>query len=146
MYSGKSVFILFLCCWISWLAQGQKNASPKNRVISKVIQADVIPRLTVDSLRHSFGTIPQGKPVECWFMLTNTGKSEIILNDINAPCGCTTPVWEKGLRLPPGKRTPVRVIYDAARTGPFEKRLTVYYNDGYFKDLFILGEVLAHPD
>ena len=44
---------------------------------------------------HDFGTINEGDIVETTFDFTNTGKSELIITNATATCGCTVPEWPK---------------------------------------------------
>ena len=46
-------------------------------------------------LEHDFGSLPQGKPVTYEFEFTNTGDQPLILDNVQASCGCTTPTWTK---------------------------------------------------
>ena len=40
---------------------------------------------------YSFGKIPQGRPVIHIFEIENTGKDPLLLENVQASCGCTTP-------------------------------------------------------
>ena len=44
---------------------------------------------------HDFGSLPQGKPVTWEFEFTNLGKEPLVLENVSASCGCTTPSWTK---------------------------------------------------
>lgn len=44
---------------------------------------------------HDFGIINEGDVVETTFSFKNTGKSELIITNATAPCGCTVPSWPK---------------------------------------------------
>lgn len=94
---------------------------------------------------HDFGKIPQGKPVTYVFMLENTGKDSLKLDNVQASCGCTTPEWNKAA-IAPGTKSSIKVGYNAAAEGPFEKTITVYYNGGQTKVLIIKGSVWKTPD
>ena len=43
----------------------------------------------------SFGKIPQGRPVIHIFEIENTGKEPLLLENVQASCGCTTPEWSR---------------------------------------------------
>ncbi len=94
---------------------------------------------------HDFGKIPQGKPVTYIFMLENTGKDSLKLDNVQASCGCTTPEWSKAA-IASGTKSSIKVGYNAAAEGPFEKTITVYYNGGQTKVLIIRGTVWKTPD
>ena len=89
---------------------------------------------------HDFGKIPQGKPVTTYFELTNTGKTPLVLENVQASCGCTTPEWSKA-PIEPGTSTKIKVGYNAAAEGFFQKTITVQYNGNSVKQLTITGTV-----
>lgn len=93
---------------------------------------------------HDFGEIPQNKPAEHEFTFTNTGKEPIILQRVQASCGCTTPSYSKDPILP-GKTGSVKAAYNAAAAGHFSKTVTVFSNIGT-KVLTIKGNVEKAPD
>ena len=53
------------------------------------------PVITFSRTEHDFGTINEGDIVETIFDFTNTGKSELIITNATATCGCTVPEWPK---------------------------------------------------
>ncbi|HOA38584.1 MAG TPA: DUF1573 domain-containing protein [Flavihumibacter sp.] len=89
---------------------------------------------------HDFGSIPQGKPATYAFVLTNTGSQPMELEHVSASCGCTTPEWTKGT-IPPGGKSIITVGYNAAAEGKFEKTITIAYNKGQVRTVFIKGQV-----
>ena len=52
-------------------------------------------KIKFDTLEHDFGNMPQGKPVSYDFGFTNTGAEPLVLENVKASCGCTTPTWTK---------------------------------------------------
>lgn len=92
-----------------------------------------------------FGTIPQGKPVKHNFTFTNNGKAPIVIQNVQASCGCTTPVWPKEPILP-GKSEVIEVGFNAAAAGGFNKSITITSNAVEpTKMLYIKGTVEAAP-
>lgn len=73
---------------------------------------------------HSFGKIPQGKPVTHDFTFTNISKEPIVIEKAQASCGCTTPKWPQE-PIMPGKTGTINVGYNAAAVSPFEKTITI---------------------
>jgi len=94
---------------------------------------------------HSFSSIPQGKPVYYTFEIVNTGKTAIKLDDVHASCGCTTPEWSRD-PIAPGETAKIKVGYNAAAEGYFEKYITVTYNTSQTKQLKITGTVWKAPE
>ncbi len=89
---------------------------------------------------HDFGTIRHGRPVTYTFEFTNTGKEAFKIENVSASCGCTTPEWSKEL-VAPGASSSITVGYNAASEGKFEKSVTIFYNSGKTKTIYIKGEV-----
>src|SRR5580698_10167170 len=48
----------------------------------------------------TFGEVPEGPQVTHEFKFTNTGKEPLVLSNVKASCGCTTPSWPKEPILP----------------------------------------------
>jgi len=84
-------------------------------------------QLTVTSSTHDFGNIKQGVPAVYDFEVKNTGNQPLIIQDVKPSCGCTTPEWPKTPILP-GKTAKIKVSYDAASAGPFNKSIFVKSN------------------
>lgn len=83
--------------------------------------------ITFDKEIHDFGVIPQNQPATYMFYFTNTGKEPLIITNVTASCGCTTPEWSKE-PIPPKKKGFVKATYNAAAAGPFSKNVTVLSN------------------
>ncbi|NMH29262.1 DUF1573 domain-containing protein [Flavobacterium silvaticum] len=90
----------------------------------------------------SLGDIPQGKPKEVEFSFTNTGKSDVIITNVKASCGCTTTDYTK-TPVKPGETAFVKATFNAANKGAFSKTLTVTTNaDAEPKILNFKGTVI----
>ncbi|GAB3170031.1 DUF1573 domain-containing protein [Telluribacter humicola] len=92
---------------------------------------------------HSFGKIEQGKPVTHEFTFTNSGTDPIVISNVSASCGCTTPSYTKDPVLP-GKTGSIKATYNAAAMGTFNKSVTVFSNsESPSITLFLKGEVVS---
>jgi len=100
--------------------------------------------LLLKETTHSFGKIPQGRPVTHVFEVVNTGKEPLLLENVQASCGCTTPEWSKA-PIAPGATVPIKVGYNAYAEGHFNKTVSILYNNGQAKTLTITGEVYKLP-
>lgn len=88
------------------------------------------------------GEIPQGKPVQVEFEFTNTGEVPVVINSVQASCGCTTTDYAKTPVLP-GEKTKIKATYNAAAKGAFKKTVTVSTNaEEQPKVLIIKGTVI----
>lgn len=94
-----------------------------NKKTSKTV-ADKTAAIKWTNQQISVGEIPQGKPVTFEFVFTNTGKEPVLITDVKAGCGCTTPDYSKS-PVKPGEKGIVKAIYNAAAVGPFTKNVTV---------------------
>lgn len=94
---------------------------------------------------HDFGNISQGKPVSFTFLAKNISKEAITLQSITASCGCTTPEFKPGV-YNPGQTFPIKVTYNAANPGAFQKTVTIIMNGDKMETLHIKGTVVANSD
>lgn len=101
--------------------------------------------LSIKETTHDFGKIPQGKPVYYSFEITNTGKDPMVISNVQTSCGCTTPEWSKEPIVPNGT-SKIKVGYNAAAEGHFEKYITISYNQNLSKQLIIKGTVWKGPE
>ena len=101
--------------------------------------------LKLKETEHDFGKIPQGKPVYYSFEITNSGSQPLKLDDVHASCGCTTPEWSRDA-IAPGATAIIKVGYNAAAEGGFDKAITITYNSNQTKLLKIKGIVWKAPE
>lgn len=100
--------------------------------------------LQFKELEYDFGSVPQGKPVYHFFEIKNTGSKPVSLNDVHASCGCTTPEWSKDA-IAPGATAKIKIGFNAAAEGAFEKFISVQYNGSVQKQIKIKGSVWQAP-
>lgn len=100
--------------------------------------------LELKEFSYDFGSIAQGKPVYHVFQIVNKGTVPLKLDNVQASCGCTTPEWSKD-PIAPGATDKIKVGYNAASEGHFEKMVTITYNGNNTKQIIIKGEVWRAP-
>jgi len=99
--------------------------------------------LWLNEEKHDFGKIPLGTPVYTTFELK--GLNDVLkLELVQAGCGCTTPEFKAG-SYKAGESVKIKVGFNAAAPGPFNKPVTIFYNDGQQKVIYIAGEVETTP-
>ena len=133
----KKIFTLFAAfLFISVASFAQQNTQKKDG-----------PQISFKEEMHDFGKIREGIVAEYEFKFTNTGNQPLILSDVRASCGCTTPAWSKEPVMP-GKTGMIKVAYNSAgRPGAFNKSITITTNiPDETKVLFIKGEVMPVAD
>lgn len=91
---------------------------------------------------YDFGVIEEGEKVEHEFTFTNTGSSPLIISNVQASCGCTTPEYSKN-PIAPGDQGLVKVVFNSAgQLGKQHKVITVTSNAASRNTLLHLrGEV-----
>ncbi|MBD2766683.1 DUF1573 domain-containing protein [Hymenobacter sp. BT664] len=103
--------------------------------------------LQFETDNHDFGKVPEGTMATYVFKFKNTGNQPIVIANVQASCGCTTPDWTKTPVLP-GKSGMVQAVYNSAgRPGVFNKTVTVTSNATEpSKALSIKGTVLTKEE
>ena len=99
------------------IIKGEKEAGQVGNVTS----------VSVDQTVMDFGSFPQSEKQEKSFVLTNTGKGLLVIQDIVTSCGCTKVEYSKE-PVRPGGALEVKVIYEAEQAAQFMKKVTVYCN------------------
>jgi hypothetical protein len=150
----KKTFLFSIILLSSQLVMGQAKpqiASANMPTTGEVANTQAAPStsLTIENMYfknpiYDFGTIQEGPTAEHEFEFTNTGKEPIIISNVSASCGCTTPSYSKDPVLP-GKKGTIKAIYNTqGRVAPFTKTITITSNAG-IKVLTIKGEVEKAP-
>jgi hypothetical protein len=92
---------------------------------------------------HQFGKIRQKVPVTYVFTFTNNGAKPAVIETASADCGCTTPVYSNEPILK-GKKSTIKVTYNAEAMGTFKKNVNVKFFDAQLPIvLTIEGEVVS---
>lgn len=91
-----------------------------------------------------FGTVKEGAIVEHIYAFENTGEAPVILSQVSASCGCTTPSYTQTPVLP-GKKGEIKVSFDSnGQVGKQQKIVTVVSNAANgVTTVQLKGEVLA---
>ena len=84
-------------------------------------------QVSVDQTELDLGSFPKEEKQECSFILSNTGKGLLVIQDIITSCGCTKVEYSKA-PVRPGGALEVKVIYEAEQAEYFNKRITIYCN------------------
>lgn len=100
-------------------------------------------KITFEKTEHNFGSFMEAAGVQTTtFKFKNTGTVPLILNNVRASCGCTTPKWTRDPIAPNGSGE-ITVSYDPKnRPGAFTKSITVGSNaENSTVNLTITGQV-----
>ncbi|MBQ6236760.1 MAG: DUF1573 domain-containing protein [Bacteroidales bacterium] len=116
----KKFFLLSLFVSMAFATINAQEAKPQEQ------PADG-PKITFTEQEHNYGTIKKGGDGNCEFTFTNDGNEPLILSNVKASCGCTTPSWTKEPVMP-GQTGTIKVRYNTNNVGGFTKTITVTSN------------------
>ncbi|HNW50070.1 MAG TPA: DUF1573 domain-containing protein [Prolixibacteraceae bacterium] len=116
----KKIFsiLIALTCVVSLYAQQPTTAAADTTAKAKIV---------FETLAHDFSVITAGGDGNCSFRFKNEGNAPLILSNVQASCGCTTPSWTREPVMP-GTEGEIKVHYDTNRIGTFSKSITVTSN------------------
>jgi hypothetical protein len=117
----KKVFVVMIACFFTAATQAQTTIPPAK---------DIDKMVTFTNIDYDFGRIPSHKPVEYNVTIKNTSKDTVIIKEVKAGCGCTTPKYRSNEKILPGKSTFITLGFNGDAVGQFEKTVDIYFNDG----------------
>jgi hypothetical protein len=105
------------------------------------------PAIKFNNETFDFGEVFEGKLASHEFEVVNTGNQPLVINNVQASCGCTSPHWTRE-PIMPGKTGIIKATYNSGgRPGQFNKSLTITSNAGNGnKTIFIKGNVIKKED
>jgi hypothetical protein len=98
--------------------------------VSSVTPSDptTLGKFSFQEMEFDFGTIDEGKVIEHIFKFTNEGEAPLVISNITASCGCTSPDWSKA-PVKPGEEGFVKVIFNStAKPGTQAPTVTIQAN------------------
>ena len=103
-----------------------------------------IGRMEFTESAYDFGQISEGEIVNHTFTFKNTGDHPVILAQVSASCGCTTPTYTSTPILP-GKTGQIEVEFNSdGQVGQQQKIITIASNaESNIMTVQLKGEVLA---
>ena len=117
--------------------------APVKTIVSRI--AVTASSIVWNSETIDVGQIPQNTPKPIVFEFKNTGKTAIIITNVQGSCGCTATDYTK-TPIAPGNSGKVTATYNAAIAGGFTKTVSVTTNvEATVKVLTIKGTVVAVP-
>jgi hypothetical protein len=86
-----------------------------------------MPEIYFENTTYDYGNIEFNSDGLCEFTFKNTGKEPLLLTNVKASCGCTTPTWPKE-PIKKGDSGTIVVKYNTKLTGAFTKTIRVSSN------------------
>lgn len=146
----KSIITMFVIAAFSFSAAAQEAAKPakKEKPAKAKTEKTEAPASTTKqagpvvfkALEINRPNIAFGADETFTFEFKNTGKTPVIISNVQTSCGCTT-ADKPSEPVQPGKSSKISVKYDTKRVGDFTKTITVTTNVGDPIVLTIKGKV-----
>jgi hypothetical protein len=99
--------------------------------------------ISFDKQVHDFGTVNEGDVVETSYLVTNSGKTDLVITNAKASCGCTVPVWPKA-PIKPGESGEIKVKFNTkGKPNKQQKTITLTTNTESGREILTLkGSVI----
>ncbi|MEO7530789.1 MAG: DUF1573 domain-containing protein, partial [Sediminibacterium sp.] len=82
------------------------------------------------NIDYDMGKIATGQPLEYNVTIKNISSETVVLKEVKAGCGCTSPKYRTGEKILPGKSTYITLGFNGDAHGDFTKTADIYFNDG----------------
>ncbi len=107
------------------------------------IDKETLPILSFEELEHDFGKILEGEKVSYTFSFENTGKSPLVISQVEPSCGCTMAKDWSTAPYSPGDKGSITVEFDSnKRPGKQNKTISIIANTfPAVTKLTLVGEV-----
>lgn len=113
---------------IAQLETSGSSITPVNAQTSQAADPSTLGQFEFGQMEYDFGAIPEGQVVEKIFNFTNNGQAPLVISNITASCGCTSPDWTK-TPVSPGETGFVKVVFNSAgKTGTQAPTVTIQAN------------------
>ena len=135
MFSYKLFFGFFIAlCIVTASCNQQNNKNISSDIVTNPNTADGItdttnlPVFKFAEEIHDFGKVNQGEKVSYYFKFKNIGKSDLIISDAKATCGCTVADYPK-TPVAPGAEGTIGVTFNTEDKKDFQhKTITIIAN------------------
>ncbi len=113
---------------IAQLETSNTAVTPVNAQTTQPADPSTLGQFEFPEMEFDFGTIKEGQVVEHIFNFTNNGEAPLVISNITASCGCTSPDWTK-TPVKPGEDGFVKVVFNStAKSGNQAPTVTIQAN------------------
>src|SRR5437868_688356 len=109
----------FLYCLLCFVYSQAQETAPAKKDVDKLV--------SITNTDYDMGKISAGKPFEYNLVIKNISKDTVVLQDVKAGCGCTTPKFRAGEKIPPGKSTYIVLGFNGDAHGEFVKTADIIF-------------------
>lgn len=122
------ITMFFITLLLVCACSGKTNSDGVGKSIDTDNREKSPPEITFQEKVHAFGDLIEGEKVAYTFTFKNTGNSNLLVKDVKADCGCTTPHWDKQ-PVKPGESGRIEVVFDSSgRQGNQFKSIKIFTN------------------
>tara|TARA_B100000989_G_C19271098_1_gene356243 strand:+ start:80 stop:544 length:465 start_codon:yes stop_codon:yes gene_type:complete len=136
-----TLLTFFLITTISCSSDPSKKIKEENVIATneRLDKSYDSPEIQFDFDSHDFGEVKDGEIVEIDYNFTNTGKSDLVIFDASASCGCTVPEYPQNINIEPGQKNKIKVRFDTSnKPGKQMKSVTLTTNTNTGKKIIRL--------
>ena len=120
MMKKQKTFCFLLSCFLLLSCGNSKNSGLSIEDIKNPATADGMseqqkahmPEIQFENLTYDFGKVIQGEILHYTFHFKNIGKSNLVISDAAASCGCTTSIPPKA-PVKPGEKGEITITFDS---------------------------------
>lgn len=123
----KALLTMFVLAVFTCTATAQETAKKKEKTKTEKASKPAKLPVTFKTLVIDRPNIAYGADETFSFEFKNTGKTPVIISNVQTSCGCTT-ASKPEQPVAPGKSSVISVKYDTKRVGEFTKTITVTTN------------------
>lgn len=125
--------IVFSAVMLVVLSSCEENAASKVKAenveaaAERDANANKFAKIEFEETEFDFGDIVKGTPQTHIFKLKNTGDVPLVVSNVKASCGCTTPQKPEG-PIEPGETGEINVRFSGNGNGSVKKSVTITAN------------------
>jgi hypothetical protein len=143
----RNILFFFLLLSVLVLPSCQNDGSGNTSQINRVSNSDSVyidhPIIKFDTTACDFGKVYEGEMVGWYFKYKNIGNKNLVLMNVTAGCGCTTPEYSSE-PLAPGAEGKIKVVFDTKGRGGYQYKTVSVESNGEpgIIELVITAEVI----
>ena len=108
-------------------------------------QKNDMPEFQFEDLTYNFGKVIQGEILHYTFHFKNVGKSNLVISDATASCGCTTSIPPKA-PVKPGEKGEITITFDSKhKSGEVNSYLVVTANTYPAQTILTISANVINP-
>ena len=134
----KAIILILSIALLSACENKQRTDSQSLADSLKALQptSDKFPVMQIDSQTVDLGKIYQGDTIMHTYKFKNTGNMPLVLSNVSASCGCTTPSYSTE-PVQPGEMGYIKVKFNSkGKEGKLNKTVTAYANTKPAENMF----------